>query len=347
MSKLGGVILILTGIGAAAYVMPRVNILQGDNSRNRPIVDIASIPPSAPNGLERTREPTQPAARNFATSPLVTATVADVAVRPPVTEPTAMPRPTAKAGNTVMAQATSDSELMVRKVSSTRPADSDMRFALTRDLQRELKRVGCYEGEVDGHWGTGSRMAMKTFTERVNATLPIDEPDYILLALVQGQKDKACGKCPPGQGFAENGRCLPSALLAQAAKRALSKRELSPSGNTRQLAERIKPATTTWTTTATAAAPATPAPAIEGRMGVGGPSADTPSTSNAAGGDDRGVSVAGVPPEGTQGEDPSRAGHSTHGPGLGHSFYGGFAAPRSIRPTFGPSFFAQRDSERK
>jgi hypothetical protein len=270
----------------------------------------------------------------------VTATIADTAVHLPVTAPTAMPRPTAKAANTVMAQATTDGEPMVRKVSSTRPADGDMRLALTRDLQRELKRVGCYEGEIDGHWGTGSRTAMKTFTERVNATLPIDEPDYILLALVQGQKDKACGKCPPGQGFAENGRCLPSALLAQAAKRALSKREPLASENTRALAERIKPATTTWTATATAPEPPTRAPAIEGRMGVGGPGADTSPTSNATGGDDRGVNVAGVPPEATQ--------HSARGPVLGRSFYGSFGGPRSVRPsTFGPSFFAQREKDRR
>jgi hypothetical protein len=219
-----------------------------------------------------------------------------------------------------------------------------MRLALTRDLQRELKRVGCYDGKIDGDWGTGLRMAMKTFTERVNATLPVDEPDYILLALVQGQKDKACGKCPPDQGFAENGRCLPSALLAQSAKRALSKRELATTENTRALAERIKPATTTLTTTATTPAPSTPAPPIEGRMAVGGPGADTPSPSNAS--DNGGVKVADLPSEGTQGEDTSRASHPAHGPE--RSFYSGFVAPRSIRPSsFGPSFFAQKESESK
>ena len=338
MSKWGGVILILTGIGAAAYVMPR-GYSPGDSGPDRHTVDVA-IAPSAQNAVKPARELVQPAARNLATSPVVTASIADVAANASIPAPTTMPRPTGRTANTVLAQAKTDGEPTVRKISPARPADSDMRVALTRDLQRELRRVGCYDGEIDGHWGTGSRAAMKTFTERVNATLPLDEPDGILLALVQGQKDKVCDKCPAGQGFAENGRCLPSALLAHAAaKRALSKGEPSASWNTRVIAERIKPATTTWTTTSPVGGQPTPAAPIEGRMGVGGPSADTPSPSNASGGDDR-SNVAGVPPVGTQSDDPSRASHSAHA--------GRFAPPRATRQSaFGPSFFAQRESERK
>ena len=66
------------------------------------------------------------------------------------------------------------------------------RASLARELQRELKRVGCYSGEVNGVWTTSSRMAMKSFTDQVNASLPIDNPDYVLLSLVQGHQDKAC-----------------------------------------------------------------------------------------------------------------------------------------------------------
>ena len=309
----GGVIMILTGVGAAAYVMSQGDSPQRGSSRDRPAVDVATIPTTAHGDVEPTREPTQHAPVNFTTSPVVTATVVDVSANSSLTKPVPMPRPSVKATNTVIAQTAANWEPTVRKVSSTRPADGEMRLALTRDLQRELKRVGCYDGKIDGDWGTGSRMAMKTFTERVNATIPVDEPDDILLALVHGQKDKTCGKCPPGQGFAENGRCLPSTLLAQSAKRALSKRELATTENTRAPAERIKPATTTWADTTPA--PSTPAPPIEGRMAVGGPGAA----------------------EGTQGEDTSRASHPAHGPG--RSFYG---APRSIRPSSsGPPFFAQ------
>ena len=93
----------------------------------------------------------------------------------------------------------------------------DARVALIRDLQRELKRVGCYEGDVDGSWGPGSKRAMTAFTERVNATLPVDQPDFILLTLVQGHRTLACGAdCASGEIRTANGRCLPQAIHAKA-----------------------------------------------------------------------------------------------------------------------------------
>jgi hypothetical protein len=90
---------------------------------------------------------------------------------------------------------------------------------LARALQRELKRVGCYSGEITGVWTTSSRMAMKAFTQRVNATLPIDAPDPVLLSLVQAHQDKACDTaCPAGQTATEGGACVPDAALVKAAK---------------------------------------------------------------------------------------------------------------------------------
>src|SRR5438552_5226883 len=38
---------------------------------------------------------------------------------------------------------------------------------LGRELQRELARVGCYEGELNGIWTPAARKAMKAFTDRV------------------------------------------------------------------------------------------------------------------------------------------------------------------------------------
>jgi hypothetical protein len=64
--------------------------------------------------------------------------------------------------------------------------------ALARQLQSELRRVGCYDGEVSGVWTPRTRAAMKAFTDRVNASLPVDKPDQILLALVQGHQGVAC-----------------------------------------------------------------------------------------------------------------------------------------------------------
>ena len=64
--------------------------------------------------------------------------------------------------------------------------------ALARQLQSELKRVGCYDGEITGVWSPRTREAMKAFTDQANATLPVDKPDHILLALVQGHHGVAC-----------------------------------------------------------------------------------------------------------------------------------------------------------
>ena len=92
--------------------------------------------------------------------------------------------------------------------------------SLTRELQRELRRVGCYDGEINGSWTPASRRAMKLFTDRVNASLPMERPDYILLRLVQSSPERVCGAgCPSGQSIVGKGHCLPDAVLAQAARR--------------------------------------------------------------------------------------------------------------------------------
>ncbi|MEW5963400.1 MAG: hypothetical protein AB1749_07530 [Pseudomonadota bacterium] len=112
------------------------------------------------------------------------------------------------------------------RLSSTKPADDASRYELVRDLQRELKRVGCYHGEIDGDWGPGSKRAMSSFIERVNATLPTVDPDYILLMLVQGQMQPACGiGCPSGQVAGEERRCVPKAIVAQAQTKPLARIE--------------------------------------------------------------------------------------------------------------------------
>lgn len=103
---------------------------------------------------------------------------------------------------------------------SAKAGDAEARAHLTSDLQRELKRVGCYGGEINGAWTQSTRRAMTVFMERVNATLPANEPDYILLTLVQGHATLVCSTdCPTGQVYNYDGRCLPAAVVAQANRR--------------------------------------------------------------------------------------------------------------------------------
>ena len=106
------------------------------------------------------------------------------------------------------------------RLTSSKPGDGETRAQLARDLQRELKRVGCYGGEITGNWSPSTQRAMGAFMDRVNASLPADEPDYILLTLVQGQSTAACGTdCPSGQVMSEGGRCVPHAVVAQATRK--------------------------------------------------------------------------------------------------------------------------------
>ena len=90
-------------------------------------------------------------------------------------------------------------------------ADDPVRFV--REVQRELKRVGCYSKEIDGEWSPTTRRAMKDFTDRANAVLPLDRPDPVLLALLQSQTKVMCGNtCPAGQDLTKDSSCLSSAL---------------------------------------------------------------------------------------------------------------------------------------
>jgi hypothetical protein len=101
---------------------------------------------------------------------------------------------------------------------ATGPGLSD-RASLAGKLQRELRRVGCYDGQLNDDWTLATRTAMKTFTNRINAILPIDKPDQVLLALVQGYRGRVCNvPCPPGESLAKDGRCLSNVVLARATK---------------------------------------------------------------------------------------------------------------------------------
>ena len=96
------------------------------------------------------------------------------------------------------------------------PTDPDARYKLVLDIQQQLKRVGCYWGRMDGSWGMGTKDAMKDFTNRVNAALPLDEPDYVQLTLIQSHAERTCGACPAGQSLSASGRCVGVPITAQA-----------------------------------------------------------------------------------------------------------------------------------
>lgn len=199
MSKASGLVLILSGLGVAYYVTPWY--LSGAD----PAVTEQAVAPSF--------KPT--------TTPPVRVAAAPDTPRQDA-QPAFVPRPAAP-GTVTLTQRVD--EHAARPLPSVTPFRTTLipndPTSLARELQKELKRVGCYDGEVNGVWSPITKKSMKTFTDRVNAALPIEKPDYILLSLVQSHPDKACGKpCPAGQGAADDGRCVPNAILAQAQKKA-------------------------------------------------------------------------------------------------------------------------------
>ena len=93
---------------------------------------------------------------------------------------------------------------------------SETPVGLTRDIQLQLKRVGCYQGEIDGVWSASVSRSMKAFTDHVNAALPVDQPDIVLLALLQNHRTRVCGApCPSA---ADDGRCQPTGLVIRPPK---------------------------------------------------------------------------------------------------------------------------------
>ena len=250
MSKAGGFVLLVAGLAAAAYVLPSGSEMSEPELPH--FTDVAKTPtPGSTNQVAVVAPESQPAVRP-APAPIAAAT--ETAPMPSFSAPVVV----------TIAQRASEPPAPAPQKAAPIPRDRD---GIGRELQKELRRVGCYDGELNGAWTASTRQAMKAFTNRVNATLPTDEPDSILLTLVQAYQDKVCGKpCPAGQGLTDAGRCVPNAILAKAAKKGVPVAAAPP-------AEKPMPAITGWSTTTTAAAPAPPtgtAP-TQGRMALAGP----------------------------------------------------------------------------
>jgi hypothetical protein len=261
MSKATGLGLILTGLGLAAYAMPfhfRSN-------------DSMTFAVETEAGKVRT-SPTHPHVTASDGSRTQFAFKAQPSSAPPAAQPKGQDSSADLKGSGAVTSTQHKHEPAVRyAVAPQRPLPSDG-VALARELQRELKRVVCYDGEINGAWTTAARKAMKAFTERVNASLPVEKPDYVLLTLVRAHQGQACGRaCPTGQGAADDGRCVPNAILAQTAKKVSEHGwAVAVETDTRQR-ERSGPVITGWQTSTSAAASLASVPPLEGRMALSGP----------------------------------------------------------------------------
>lgn len=63
---------------------------------------------------------------------------------------------------------------------------------LARSIQKELRRVGCYDGPIDGSWSHGTREALESFTRALKISLPSIVPDHIILTAVESYGPTVC-----------------------------------------------------------------------------------------------------------------------------------------------------------
>jgi hypothetical protein len=80
-------------------------------------------------------------------------------------------------------------------------------LALARNLQTELRRVGCDPGNVDGKWDGKTKGALNDFARLTKTTIPDGPTDEALRTLAL-QKSRVCPlQCSTNQREA-NGRCV-------------------------------------------------------------------------------------------------------------------------------------------
>lgn len=81
-------------------------------------------------------------------------------------------------------------------------------LTLARDLQGELKRLGCLSGEVDGEWGDGSKKALKDFARHAKLSVASDEPTTAVLDVAAAMQERACPLVCSGDQRVVAGRCV-------------------------------------------------------------------------------------------------------------------------------------------
>jgi hypothetical protein len=177
-------------------------------------------------------------------------------------------------------------------VSAPRAEPEHQSRDLTLAVQTELRRLGCYAGDIDGAWGPASMQGLRAFMDEAGTTLPAGKPDYVTLTLLRGYTGRMCGdECPSGRRSPATGACLSGPTLAtRTIRRTIEHgQESGRSRGPAVAAARgdVSSAPTTsnasgWTTTTVETAPvlvrgpsvvSNPrnTPPLEGRMAVGGP----------------------------------------------------------------------------
>jgi Caspase domain len=64
--------------------------------------------------------------------------------------------------------------------------------AMAEELQKEMRRVGCFADSPDGVWGANSMRAMATYNAQAQTALPIDSPSREAISTLKAQTKTVC-----------------------------------------------------------------------------------------------------------------------------------------------------------
>ncbi len=84
---------------------------------------------------------------------------------------------------------------------------------ITRSLQVELKRVGCFEGAINGVWDGTIKGALAEFARRAKLDVPTDVPTSTAVETVKSKLNRICPlDCGAGR-IERNGACVATGVL--------------------------------------------------------------------------------------------------------------------------------------
>lgn len=91
------------------------------------------------------------------------------------------------------------------------PSSSDAATGpqLARDLQQQLKRVGCDPGAVDGTWGAKARNALSRFAAAIKKDLTLDSLTEVALQALRNKSGRVCPLLCEDDEVVSGDRCVP------------------------------------------------------------------------------------------------------------------------------------------
>jgi hypothetical protein len=102
------------------------------------------------------------------------------------------------------------------KPPETSTAGDDPRMLATQ-LQRELTRVGCDPGRIDGNWGAKGRAALSEFARLAKLALPIDEPTRVAVEAVEARRERVCRLTCDDDEVERDGKCVTKSKRSRSA----------------------------------------------------------------------------------------------------------------------------------